>query len=333
MRTFGWVALGGSGVLLLLLVIGPFLVPVPPLAGTVDSTMLADADSRFMNVALGNSGTLNVHYKEAGSADRALVLLHGFGASVFSWREVLEPLAASNRVLAFDRPAFGFTERPQRGTWGTEADWAAGIPYGAQAQVDLMMGLLDAREIERAVLIGHSAGGALAVLAALEHPHRVEALVLISPAVYTGGPNRATQWLLNTPQMQRLGPLLARRIQQWGENFVRSAWHDPARISDTVWQGYLAPLQIQDWDRALWELTVANRPLHLADRLAELDVPVLVITGDDDRIVPTEQSVRLAGALPNAELAIIPACGHVAHEECPQAALAAMAAFLNKMQQ
>ena len=60
---------------------------------------------------------------------------------------------------------------------------------------------------------------------------------------------------------------------------------------------------------------------------------MLVITGDDDRIVPTEQSVKLAGALPNADLAVIPACGHVAHEECPQATLEAMRAFLNTLKQ
>ena len=171
------------------------------------------------------------------------------------------------------------------------------------------------------------------MLVALEHPERVEALVLISPAVYNGGANTATRWLLNTPQMQHIGPLIARRIQAWGDDFARRAWHDPERITEAVWQGYLAPLKIQDWDRSLWELTAASRQLDLADRLAELDLPVLVITGDDDRIVPTEQSVKLAGALPNAELAVIPACGHVAHEECPQATLEAMTAFLNKLQQ
>jgi pimeloyl-ACP methyl ester carboxylesterase len=57
---------------------------------------------------------------------------------------------------------------------------------------------------------------------------------------------------------------------------------------------------------------------------------VLVITGDDDRIVPTEQSVRLAGELPNAELVVIPECGHVPHEECPGPTLEAMEAFLEE---
>ncbi len=332
MHTLGLVGLGIVVILLIAVLVGPLFVPVPPLTDTVKAATLADADSRFVDLPLG-SDTLNVHYKEVGDQGRSLVLLHGFGASLFSWRDVMAPLAASNQVVAFDRPAFGLTERPLRETWGTGSDWAAGIPYSAQAQADLTIALLDERGIDKAVLVGNSAGGAIAMLVALEHPERVEALVLISPAVYNGGANTATRWLLNTPQMQHIGPLIARRIQAWGDDFARRAWHDPERITEAVWQGYLAPLKIQDWDRSLWELTAASRQLDLADRLAELDLPVLVITGDDDRIVPTEQSVKLAGALPNAELAVIPACGHVAHEECPQATLESMTAFLNKLQQ
>jgi pimeloyl-ACP methyl ester carboxylesterase len=66
----------------------------------------------------------------------------------------------------------------------------------------------------------------------------------------------------------------------------------------------------------------------LIEQLEELDVPVLVITGDDDRIVPTEQSVRLAQELPRAELVVIPNCGHLPQEECPEAFLQAVEAFL-----
>jgi pimeloyl-ACP methyl ester carboxylesterase len=71
-------------------------------------------------------------------------------------------------------------------------------------------------------------------------------------------------------------------------------------------------------------MTRASRPLSLDERLSELKVPVLVITGDDDRIVPTEQSVRLASEIPGAKLAVLPGCGHVPHEECPEAFLDAL---------
>ena len=313
-------------VLVLLVIFGPFLVPATPTAARAAPEDLADPNSRFVDVPYAGD-VLTVHYEEAGQGKPALLLLHGFAASTFSWREVLPALGDLGRTVAFDRPAFGLTERPLPETW--RGDWARQNPYPPGAQVDLTVGLMDQLDIDQAVLVGNSAGGAVAMLTALAHPERVKALVLIDPAVYSGDRSSPIlRWLLNTPQMRRIGPLIARRIQGWGLNFARSAWHDPAKITDEIWAGYRKPLQVADWDRALWELTAANVPTGLAERLAELTLPVLVITGDDDRIVPTAQSLRLATELPNAELVVVPACGHVPHEECPQAVLAAIRTFV-----
>jgi pimeloyl-ACP methyl ester carboxylesterase len=314
--------LGGIiGALLVVILIGPLLVPIPPLEGTVPPEQLADPDSRFVEV-----NGLSVHYKLAGAGEPVFLLLHGFGASVFSWREVMAPLAEHGTVIAFDRPAFGLTERPLPGEWEGEN------PYSPQAQVALAVGLLDALGFSRAIWVGNSAGGTLATLAALEQPERVEALVLVDAAIYTGGGSPVwTRWLFNTPQMEHLGPLIARRIQTWGEDFARSAWHDPTKITPEIWAGYKQPLQVEHWDRALWELTRASQPLALPARLGELTLPVLVITGDDDRIVPTEQSLRLGAELPNARLVVIPACGHVPHEECPEPFLTAVEAWVTTL--
>ncbi len=107
-RTWAWILLALAVVIL----VGPFLVPVPPLEDTVPPQELADADSRFIEV-----NNITVHYKDMGRGERTFLLLHGFGASAFSWREVMEPLSGHGRVAAFDRPAFGLTERPMRGDW------------------------------------------------------------------------------------------------------------------------------------------------------------------------------------------------------------------------
>ena len=307
--------------LIVVALVVPFLIPVPSLEDTVPPEQLADPDSRFVDV-----GGLQVHYKEVGQGEPALVLLHGFAASTFSWREVMDPLAGDgHRVVAFDRQGFGLTERPMPGEWQGES------PYSPEAQADLTVGLMDALEIERAVLVGNSAGGTTAVLTALTHPERVEKLVLVDPAIYQGGGSPLPRWLsplLRTPQARRLGPLFVRSIQEWGQEFGRSAWHDPSKFTPEIWEGFTRPLRAENWDRALWELTAASHPLGLEDRLDEIGVPVLVITGDDDRIVPTEQSVRLASELPGAELVVIPNCGHVPQEECPEAFLEAVRAFL-----
>jgi pimeloyl-ACP methyl ester carboxylesterase len=317
-----WILLLILGLALAAVFIVPLLIPVAPLEDVVPPRQLADPDSRFLPV-----NGLAVHYKEQGEGELALVLLHGFGASVFSWREVMAPLAELGRAVAFDRPAYGLTERPLPGEWEGEN------PYSPDAQVALTVGLMDALGIDRAVLMGNSAGGTVAMRTALAHPERVTALVLVDPAVYgTGG--MVPRWLrplLDTPQMRRLGPLIARRIRSWGLDFARSAWHDPALITDEVWEGYLKPLKAQDWDRALWESTRAARPSDLRERLGDLNLPVLVVTGDDDRIVPTERSVQLAAELPDADLVVIPTCGHVPHEECPGPFLGAVVPFLERL--
>lgn len=304
------------GILLLLLLVGPFLVPVPPLEGTKPIEELADADSRFVEI-----NGLSVHYKMTGQGEPVFVLLHGFGASLYSWNAVMPPLGDLGTVIAYDRPAFGLTERP--------LEWEGESPYSPQAQVDLLLGLLDRFGVEQAILVGNSAGGTVAMNFTLQHPDRVRALILVDPAVYGGGGAPAgTRWLLRTPQMRHLGPLIARQIQTRGPELIRLAWYDPTRISEETLALYKKPLQAENWDRALWELTVASQESDLANRLDEFTLPVLVITGEADKIVPTEQSIRLAEELPNAQLVVIPQAGHVPHEEQPAAFMQAVAEFL-----
>jgi len=238
----------------------------------------------------------------------------------------MEPLAEVGTVIAFDRPAFGLTARPMPGEWSGENS------YSPEAQADLTVALLDGLAVERALLVGHSAGGTIAVLTSLRHPERVEALVLVDPAIYTeGGTPVWLRALLSTPQMRRLGPLLVRSIVRWGEAVIRIAWNDPDRIAPEILSGYNKPLQVDNWDRAVWELVLASHPLGLGTQLDEIRIPVLVITGDHDRVVPAGESVRLAAELRNAELVVIPDCGHVPHEERPRQFLGAVTDFLAEL--
>ena len=263
-------------VLILVLAIGPFLVPVPALENTKTIEQLADTDSQFIEL-----NGINVHYKKWGEGEPTFILLHGFGASLFSWREVIEPLSKFGTVIAYDRPAFGLTERP--------LEWEGDNPYGLQAQTDLVIALMDELDIEKAILVGNSAGGTISMQAALQHPERVQALILVDAAVYSGG--GAPSWvrpILKTPQINHLGPLIARQIQARGKEFIKLAFHDPSKITPDVFEGYQKPLQAENWDKALWQLTLASQESGLAEKLTELTMPTLVITGDDDRIVPTE---------------------------------------------
>ena len=322
MRTrVGRIGLAVLAGILAVVLVGPFLVPVPPLEGTLPPEALADPDSQFIEI-----NGLTVHVKTLGQGEPVFVLLHGFGASLYSWHAVMEPLSQYGTVIAYDRPAFGLTERP--------LTWEGQNPYGPEAQVTLLIGLLDHFGVQQAILVGNSAGGTVSMQTTLAYPERVSALVLVDPAVYGGG--GAPAWmrpLLNTPQMRHLGPLFARQIQVRGPELISTAWHNPALLQPEIIEMYKKPLQVENWDKALWELTLASRSSGLAEHLGELTLPVLVITGDDDRIVPTANSIRLADELPNAGLVVIADAGHVPHEEHPAAFMDAVINFLSTLDQ
>jgi pimeloyl-ACP methyl ester carboxylesterase len=309
-------------IFLLVAIVGPLVIPMPPLTDLAPVEELADPDSRFIEV-----NGISVHYKIYGSGEPVMILMHGFGASLFSWREVVDPLSQLGTVIAYDRPAFGLTERLMR------ENWAQGNPYTPEANRALLFGMMDALGVQQAILIGNSAGGRLAVQAALERPERVAGLVLVDAAVFTGGRSMDgfTRFLFNTPQMMRLGPIFARSIAgEQGDAFIQTAWHDPSKITPEITEGYRKALRMDNWDRALWEFTLAGSGSEdLSTRLSELSMPVLVVAGDDDRIVPTADSRRLGAEIPGAQLVVFPACGHVPQEECPAEFLKAVQPFVN----
>ncbi|NDJ33892.1 MAG: alpha/beta fold hydrolase [Chloroflexi bacterium] len=317
------IALIAAGALLFLCVVVPFLIPVPPLEGTVQPEDLADSDSAFIGLTVGGVEGYDVHYKTFGEGEPVFVMLHGFNANLYSFRQVTGPFSEYGRVIVLDRPASGLSERLTAGDFTPPNN-----PYTNEAQIDVVIGLMDALGVEQAVLVGHSAGGTVAMDVALAHPERVEGLILISPAIYAGGgPPPFVGVLLALPQFNRLGPLVSRAFVNSG-NLLEGGYHDPTRIEQETIELAEKSFQVDNWDRALWELTRASRMADFEDRLDEVTMPALIVTGDDDRVVPTEQSVRLAGELPNAEIRVIEACGHVAHEECPVPFLRAVDSFL-----
>jgi len=318
-RVVAWTLLA----LLAIVVFVPLVWPVPEIPGAVEAADLAGPDSRFVEV-----GGIEHHFVQTGTGGRTVIFLHGFGASTFSWRDTLPDTAARATAIAFDRPGFGLTERKLRG------EWDGPNPYSPTTQADRVVELMDELDIDEAVLVGHSAGGTVAVLAAARHPERVSGLVLEAPAVYTeGGAPRFIRPLLATPQARRIGPLIIRRALsgETGERLVRAAWADPSAVTDEIIEGYRAPLAIRDWDRALWELSIAPRPDRAADVLDKIRCPVLVVAGTEDPTVPYDDSARVAETL-GARLATFEDTGHIPHEERPERFSTELFRFLDDLE-
>jgi pimeloyl-ACP methyl ester carboxylesterase len=293
----------------LLTLIGPFLVPVPELENLVPEAELAEPNSRFIEI-----NDVTMHYKELGQGETTFILLHGFGASVYSWREVMDDFSQVGRVIAYDRPAFGLTERPMPETWSEN-------PYGMGANIELLRGLMDALGVEKAILVGNSAGGGVATAFGLEYPERVEALVLVDPGLGGGRDPQFPEWalpLMRTPQMRHIGPLLVRDIAETGNDTILRAWSEPSKVTGEIIEAYRKPLRAENWDRALYELTFAPPYPELRPQLPQLTIPALVIGGKDDRIIRPRYFEAVAEEIPGAELILLPNCGHVPQEECPQ---------------
>jgi pimeloyl-ACP methyl ester carboxylesterase len=190
---------------------------------------------------------------------------------------------------------------------------------------------MDSLGIEQAVVVGSSAGGITAALTAVYYPERVKALILVAAAIFQGGPPRWLSPVLRIPQVKRLGSLGMRYYYTYFFDDVhKRAWHDPSKRTATIRDGYRKPMKAESWDRGLWEYVVAYEPLNLDKKLNEIKVPVLIITGDDDRIVPMRGSEKIADQIVHAEMVIMPDTGHLPHEENPELFLSIVNTFLEK---
>jgi len=308
-----------AGAVLMTGLTAPLLVPIPPLEGTVPPEEVGDPDSRFIKI-----GNVTVHFKRRGKGRPVFVLLHGYLGGTFSWQQIMDPLAEIGTAVAYDRPAFGLTSRPMPG------EWKGLNPYGYEAQVRLLHDFLDALEIGEAVLVSHGMGCGVAALAVRSRPERIKHLVLVSPEAAGRARPAWQRLIMATPQMRRLGPVLLRnQVVGQVEELLQKGWHNPSLIQADKRECYYRILRVNDWDRALWELARATRSLDKICPLEKLQSPILVVTGEDDRIEGTGEIIRLAATIPDAHLAVLPDAGYCPHEEMPGAFLQALTEYLS----
>lgn len=301
---------------------GPLLVPLQDAGPDRTYRDLADEDSRFAELA-----GLDVHHKVVGDGDPTLILLHHFYGNVATWRRLMAQLEGEATVAAFDRPAFGLTERPRR------EHWNGSNPYTRETSARITVELIDRLGRDQAVLVGSSAGGTAAIETYHRFPDRVRALVLMAPAI-TGDvgappPMRAA---LRAEQFRRLAPkVLSRFAGEITLERVTSGWADPSRADASDVAAYEQLLRVPDWELAMYELFVSEAPPNLSAVLPTIDVPTLVISGDRDRTIRPAWSRRTAQAIPGATYVELEGCGHTPQEECPDRTAEAIREFLAEL--
>jgi pimeloyl-ACP methyl ester carboxylesterase len=315
-------------VVILLLAVGPFLIPIAPLEGLASAQQVASTESKFTTIPFNGTDGIDIHYmsndSNANNGTTTFVLLHGSNFNSFTWTEVFDFFGQRGQVIAYDQIPYGLSEKLVAG------DWTESNPYSSIAAVDQLFLFLDALEVDKVTLVGNSYGGTLAIQAALAQPERVEALILVDAAVYVE--EEMPAWLLNLPQVRRLGPIFARQLGQ-SETFIRQTYLNPDLISEERMALTTIQSQVENWDTVYWEyLRVwgVDTPDFIT-RIPEIQQPALIISGDSDAVVPITDSERLDSELPNSELIILPSCGHVPQEECPQAFEGTVNTWLSQM--
>ena len=303
----------GAVVLALILVV-PFLIPVQT-TGTATYKEVAGEGATF-----ASAQGIDIYYEKTDFACQegkdcsnppVIFLMHGFGANTFSFREVTEPLSQLGDVIAYDRPGFGLSERP--------TSWEGENPYGSIGQ-DLILDQLitefaSGRDV---ILVGHSAGGTLAAQYVVDNKDAIQGLILISPAILsTGGSPSWLNWVFSIPQLDHLGPLLVSSIASSGMDLLNESWYNKDLITEEVKAGYREPLSVIGWEEGFWEFNRAPRAFDVKDRLDEITVPTLLITGDADTVVATADTEALANMIKDSVLFVIPPSGHLAQEETP----------------
>jgi pimeloyl-ACP methyl ester carboxylesterase len=255
----------------------------------------------------------------AGLGAHDLVLLHGQPGSPADWQQVTGRLPAQLHAVVPDRPGYGFSPLPP-----------GGFAVNARAVLDD----LDTRGITRAVLVGHSYGGGVALAAASLAPGRVAAVVLLASV----GPGCVTGWdrLLAAPGAGQLCALVAWRLTPWMARarlagIARRRRRPPDPDEHVNWQvwGHAGGGHRPLWRTFLTEQRALLRELdELEDAIASVRAPVLVLADPKDTIVPFETARELARALPDARLQLVAGAGHHLPRRAPQAVADAIVAFL-----
>jgi len=256
-----------------------------------------------------------LRYVRTGSGP-AVVLVHGFASSLYTWKDVIPALSAGHDVVALDLPGFGESDQPPDLSF---EDFPRAV-----------LGLMDHLGIEKAALVGNSLGGATAAMVAADRPERVDALALIDAAGFNLGPAERPRMV--SLAMSRAGSLFARlpgkRLVV--EASLRQVFHDASHITPERLSEYLAAANRPGTFPAIRSLGASpgDRPAVVAQSLPRIAARTLVLWGDDDRWIPIAHADRFVAAIPGARKVVIPACGHVPQEEKPEEVARLLLAFL-----
>jgi len=267
----------------------------------------APADATFAEV-----DGVHLHYRAVGSGP-AVVMIHGYGASMELWRPVQDALAAHHRVIAVDLKGFGWSSRP------------AG-DYSPAAEAELVWHLLDQLGVDQVSIVGHSWGSSVSLAMVLAQPTRVRRIALYAAYVFDEQLPSFFRWA----QVGGIGEVIfSLHYRANAEDRIGLAYHDPRFITQARVDRVLAELDRPGTTAAALAAARGQHFRAMSQRYRDIAQPTLLLWGDDDRVTPLRFGQRLASIMPNATLTVYPACGHIPMVEARTATTRDLLAFLD----
>lgn len=267
----------------------------------------APADATFVDV-----DGVHVHYRETGSGP-AVILLHGYGASLENWAGVAPVVAAHHRVIAVDLKGFGWTSRP-------DGD------YAPAAQAELVWHVLDKLGVDDIAIVGHSWGTSVALSMAVAHPERTRRVALYDAYVYDDQVPSFFRWA----QTSGLGELLFGLFyDERIEDRAPLAYHDERWVTQARVDRVEASMDRPGTTAAALAVARGHHFGELHHRLVGFNRPVLLLWGAQDQVTPVAFAHRLVNELADAELKIYEHCGHIPMVEARNASNRDLVEFLD----
>jgi Predicted hydrolases or acyltransferases (alpha/beta hydrolase superfamily) len=286
-----------------------------PSADATEETATAVVTETFWHWRLGR---IRVWETDPHPSGHAIVLLHGYGATVEHWRKNIPALAADATVYALDLLGFGKSDMPD-------------VHYSARLWGEQVRDFLDARKLDKVILFGHSMGGLVAAQFAHDYAERVAGLVLVDPSGYP--PRVPSDMLFRLLRFAAENPLL-RDISYWlfatpdiARQGLTAAYFDPTAITPELLEAFVAPLR-QPGAKYSY-LAVARHPNDFSINAPNgIPAPTLLVWGGRDRLLPPRLLKPFRELIPHAEFVIIPDTGHCPQDETPALFNSAVQQFL-----
>ncbi len=274
---------------------------------------LAEKDDRFVSV-----DGLALRYREWGSkqAGRAsLLLIHGFGNSLQSFRTLAPALARTHHVVAIDMVGYGLSEKP------VAYDYHNGPQARTLIRAAHKLGLDDI------VYVGHSLGGAVALQAVVQD-HRAAGLVLLNPGIISTGVPKIVQ--ITLPPLPRMSAKLF-ASREFRGRFLKTSYVNPEIVTEKVIDDVMLAARSEGYMRGTTSLMAQYREGEEIALASRVKVPVLIPWGDQDRNKPRQEATELQALLPGSTLVRFANAGHYVNEEAPIEVAQTIVDWLNQL--